>query len=448
MTGGSGQLGTLLVPRLLRDRRVAAVVSIDTRPCLLVRNKLVSSIADVRDPDIGRHFEGCDTVVHLAFLLYGYYRRALLEDVNVGGSRNVFQQATEAGVSHLVFCSSIAAYGVVPGHPLPLTEESRRVRQPEFGYAATKYDVEAFLDELERDHPSLLVSRIRPAILIGARMENPFGRMLQRRIIGDAGAPLPLVWDEDVADALARIVLEGRGGAFNLVAEEPLPARDLAAASGMRHLPMPPRRLARPVAALTRIGERLGLGSSIDPAWLTFASVPLAFSSRRAHDELGWRPRCPSVRDVVRHFALVVPRRTHRRIAWFFRAVDLASRFGPPRADLSGITLTIHLSLTGAEGGDFLISVAGGRVRILRHSRQPAMASVRMDWALFLRLLNGKVNWTQELLTGRIACEGHAHGAVVVTGIISSFRAQARASGVPAIVPRMLSRWLLMGETG
>ena len=42
--------------------------------------------------------------------------------------RNVFEAAARAGVGQIIYTSSIAAYGVTPGHPDPLYEDAPRKR--------------------------------------------------------------------------------------------------------------------------------------------------------------------------------------------------------------------------------------------------------------------------------------------------------------------------------
>ncbi|HTO97654.1 MAG TPA: NAD-dependent epimerase/dehydratase family protein, partial [Myxococcales bacterium] len=69
VTGGSGQLGTLLLRRLADDRRVKEIVALDLRPPLIVSGKLRDVRADVRDPGIGEHLRGCEALIHLAFLV-------------------------------------------------------------------------------------------------------------------------------------------------------------------------------------------------------------------------------------------------------------------------------------------------------------------------------------------------------------------------------------------
>ncbi|MDQ3742501.1 MAG: NAD-dependent epimerase/dehydratase family protein, partial [Actinomycetota bacterium] len=60
-------------------------------------------------------------VVHLAFIVLGASDRT--RDINLEGSRNVFEAAVAAGVKRLVYTSSVAAYGFHEDNPVPLGEE-------------------------------------------------------------------------------------------------------------------------------------------------------------------------------------------------------------------------------------------------------------------------------------------------------------------------------------
>ena len=74
----------------------------------------------------------------------------------------MFTAATQAGVTRIVYSSSIAAYGVVPGHPEPITEDATRVHQPGFAYAATKFEVEAWLDRFEVEGSPERIGPVEP----------------------------------------------------------------------------------------------------------------------------------------------------------------------------------------------------------------------------------------------------------------------------------------------
>src|SRR4051794_37668725 len=129
VTGGSGQLGTLVLRRLADDRSVKEIVALDRRPPLIVSGKLRDVRADVRDPAIGEHLRGCDALIHLAFVVAKRGARAEQDDINVRGSANVFRAALTGGVRRILYSSSVAAYGIVPGLPVPVTEGTPRTRQ-------------------------------------------------------------------------------------------------------------------------------------------------------------------------------------------------------------------------------------------------------------------------------------------------------------------------------
>jgi len=437
VTGGSGQLGTLVLRRLADERSVSEIVALDLRPPLIVSGKVREVRADVRDPGVVEQLRGCDALIHLAFLVAKRGERALQDSVNVGGSENVFRAALQAGVRRILYASSVAAYGVVPGLPVPVVEDTPRIRQPAFWYACAKFDVEAILDGLERQHADLSVARIRPAILIGRRMEHQLGAAMRRRLLPDGGS-MPVVWDEDVADAFLLALKTGARGAFIAAAEEPLPARELAQAAGMRVLRVP-RGLLR---GLEKLVAGLHLLPPNDPGWLAAADFPLVYSSEKARRELGWKPRCPTAREVMRGYAENVPRRMDRRIAIWSRAVDRASRSEPPRQELAGSTSVAHLDLTGPGGGDLTLRVIDGRVRLSRGAPRPAQSAVTMRAALFLDLLAGRTDFAAAQIAGRVRIDGQPFAGLLVAGMIATFRAAGSRPGLRGAAARGLLRWV------
>jgi UDP-glucose 4-epimerase len=439
VTGGAGQLGSRVLRRLAHDRKITAITSIDLRPLAVASPKVRAVIADVRDPEIARHLEGHDALVHLAFVVTDVRPRAEIDAINVGGSANVFAAAARVGIKQIVYSSSIAAYGVVPGHPEPITEEATRVHQPSFAYAATKFEVEALLDRFELEHPDIVVARLRPALLLGHDMDHALGDSLRRSRLADLGAaPLPVVWDEDVADALALALLKGARGAFNLAADDALTSRELAQRTDLRVMRIPPW-LSRFVVASPRIAK-LATGRAVDPAWLESAGSRMIISSERAKRELGWRPRCPTALDVVRRHRVEVARRLDPRIAFFFRAVG---RSGPRSSaeQERGIKLDIHLRLTSPDGGDVTIALDQGSIAIRRGVPRPPSATVTLTTETFRQLLAGHTDVTTAQLVGSVRLEGEPAAAMVLDAIFTGLRAAGKRSGWRGMVARRLATW-------
>ena len=414
VTGGAGQLGTAVIRRLLRKRQ-HTVICLDTRPPLVVPAGRVRAVrVDIRDQTLRRHLQGADAVIHLAFVIAAPLPRPQLHAINVEGSRNVFEAAADVGIPHILYSSSVAAYGLVPGHPEPVVEDTPRQHQSWFPYASAKYEVEAILDGFERAHPEIAVTRFRPGILVGAHMDHALGRSLRAGILPyTSKSPMPLVWDEDVADAFF-LALEGRvAGAFNLVAADALPPRALARAAGFRALPTP-RLLLKAVNAVTR---------AIDPAWLDPGPAPIV-SSEKARRELGWDPRCPTARDVLVHFRAEVPQRLDPRLRAFFAALRVLARFRDPPEEARNLRAQIHLRLTGPRGGDIGLIFEDGRIRVERGIPRPPTSIARMPAETFRALLSGKQSFTTAQMTGEITIEGDASAAMLLQGLVTTFRAR------------------------
>ncbi|MDP9152254.1 MAG: NAD-dependent epimerase/dehydratase family protein, partial [Myxococcota bacterium] len=378
ITGSSGQLGSLVARRLLDSRKTTSVVGYDLRLPAVASAKFVHVSADIRGPEIENALNGADCLVHLAFVVSRSMSRAEMNSINFDGSTHVFRAAARAKVRTIVYSSSVAAYGVYGDHPSPIVEDTPRRYQAGFGYAATKYRVEEFLDGFAQEHPEIAIARLRPGLLLGRAMDNPLGRALRRRVVFAAGsAPLPIVWDDDVAAAVAGAALQQARGAYNLVATNSLTPEQLAASASMRMQKMGPRTRAAVVHGLRWI-RAMGV-RAMDPAWLETADVQMAFSSRKAREGLGWNPECPTAEDVIRRFAREVPHRADRHLAAYFRLVALKMRLTklPAHANNS-VPATIHLVLTGASGGEWTIKCAGQDVRVTHGLERPPTAVITL----------------------------------------------------------------------
>lgn len=443
VTGGSGQLGSLVLARLAQSRKVKRIVSLDLVPPSIPSAKLDWKIADLRDPGLDRHFEGADALMHFAFVVARRTPREVMYAVNVEGSRRMFEHALKAGLRTVVYSSSASAYGNPPGRTGPLTESSPRVRWTELPYAADKFDVEAFLDELEPAHPELRVVRLRPGILVGRRIAHDLGRSLVSRVLVEVTpAPMPLVWDEDVADAAMTALLGDARGAFNLVADEQKSPGELARATGFRLIRVPRRAFA--VAA-----PLLGKLSNTDASWFEAVDAHLPASSERAKRELGWSPHCPTVTEVLRNFDAVTPRRLDRRLAVYFRLVDTLGRRVPPNLpdDARRVSLDIHLDLTGPRGGDFGWHIHEGKVRLSPGIPRPPSASITLSPETLLALLTGQDDLSTARMAGRVRVNGEPTAGLAFAGMITVFRNNARKSGLEGAVARRLERWF-SGEKG
>jgi UDP-glucose 4-epimerase len=141
VTGGAGFIGSHLVEALVRRGdtvRVLDNLSTGKEQNLAAVADAVELIrGDIRDRDVVYGaMEGIDLVFHQAALVsvpLSVHEPALNHAINVDGTFHVIDAAREIGVGCLVYASSSAVYGDLPG--LPKTEEMETAPLSPYGLA-------------------------------------------------------------------------------------------------------------------------------------------------------------------------------------------------------------------------------------------------------------------------------------------------------------------------
>jgi UDP-glucose 4-epimerase len=309
VTGPTGEIGKPLMAELERRAEVGDVLGMARRPFDPAEEgweKVAYRRGDILDRGaLAALFDGADVAVHLAFAIFG--SREETRKVNLQGTRNVFETAIKAGVTRLVYASSVAAYGFHPENPQPLTEDVPARGSEGFYYSAQKAELEDLLDEL------LLGSGVdayvfRPCIVAGpratmlieqtvdaVRVGDPVPLLrkgverlpLLSPVLPDPGVPIQLVHHDDVARAMAAAICgDGPPGVYNLAGEGEVRVRDIARELGWRWVPVP-----RPAVSVgTAAARRLSFASA-KLEWGIAAETPVLMDTAKAREDLDWRPR-------------------------------------------------------------------------------------------------------------------------------------------------------------
>src|ERR687894_1043510 len=310
VTGPTGDLGIAIVNALERSRTVKSIVGMARRPFDPGERgwkKTEYRQGDVTDAKSVRDLvKGADVVVHLAFAILD--ASDATRELNVEGSRRVFEEAAKAGVERICYASSVAAYGFHEDNPDWLTEEIPARGSPEHPYSQQKAEVERVLAATLLNRRRTIAYVFRPCIVAGPEArtmldEIPYFRLGEampdvvvrllgslpalKPVIPDPGVRFQLVHSEDVARAfVAGVRGVGEPGPYNLAAGGTLTMSDLAAALGWYSVPVP--RLA--VEATAEIATRLPLVPD-SVAWLHSVRKPVLMKTDRARKLLRWRPR-------------------------------------------------------------------------------------------------------------------------------------------------------------
>jgi nucleoside-diphosphate-sugar epimerase len=113
VTGSEGLLGSWTVPALREAGHEVVTLDIKSRAADARHTHIAG---DLRDVSVARNaVPGMDAVVHLAAMPFDAAPAAQVLDINVRGTWNVCAACEEAGVSRIVYASSINALGNVGG---------------------------------------------------------------------------------------------------------------------------------------------------------------------------------------------------------------------------------------------------------------------------------------------------------------------------------------------
>src|SRR4051794_32947190 len=300
VTGPTGDIGRATVRALERTREVVRIVGMARREFDSSHNgwkRTQYRRGDVLDrTSVDELVAGADVVVHLAFLIFGSHEET--REINLRGSRNVFEAAVDAGVKRLVYTSSVAAYGFHPDNPDVLTEEVPTRGTPDFYYSAQKAELEDLLAAVTAGkgtdvyvfRPCIVAGRDAPTLIEGFTGQKVLGRRvgllwraldalpLVSPVIPDGGVPFQLVHHDAAANAVRAAVL-GRGvpGTYNHASDDAITVSDVARALGWHSLPVP--RVA--VGALGEVVARTPLLPA-ELGWVDALRKPVLMDTAKA----------------------------------------------------------------------------------------------------------------------------------------------------------------------
>jgi UDP-glucose 4-epimerase len=293
ITGGSGYIGTRLVERLVEREDTEAVVICDVRPPRVFRPKVEYVELDVRDAARVREtVAGArpDALVHLAFILNPMHDEAAMYDIDVGGTHNVLEAASAAGVGQLLVTSSATAYGAFPDNPVPITEDHPVRGVADFEYARDKAEADRLCQLWALRHPDRTMTIVRPCIVFGPNVDNYLLRLWTNQPFrADFGGPDPgiqFVHEDDVVEAIVAL-LDGRhDGAFNVAGDGTMAGSECAELIGLRSRRVPERVARRLTGLMWRLKR-----SEAPPGSIAFAIHPWIVSNEKLKREAGWQPR-------------------------------------------------------------------------------------------------------------------------------------------------------------
>jgi UDP-glucose 4-epimerase len=317
VSGTSSFLGARILRRLVEARGPEAVVAIDIAapPATLgVRHRMVDLTlpgSDQRLVDVLGE-EEAETVVHAAFFTNPRRDAAYSHELESIGTLHLAAAAAAAGVSHFVLRSFTAVYGARGQNPNLMTEERAPQPNPALAWARDKREAEEHAASFARRYPSMGLTILRFALLLGPSVHTFYSRIFSKRVVPVVMGYDPLVQLLHPDDALAAVdtaLSKGPSGIVNVV---PRDAMSLLTALHLAEkvtvpVPHPMAYAAADLLWGAGVGEAPG-------AFVDYARFLCVADGEKARRVLGFAPRFRS-RDALDAFlAYRYPEKTQEAV--------------------------------------------------------------------------------------------------------------------------------------
>ncbi len=329
VTGGTGFLGSALVPLLVGAGHRVRLLQRSPAPEAEAMGAEVTRGSVLDAAAVRSSLDGVEAVYHLAGRVDFEGRDpAALYALHVQGSRTVLEAAAAVGVGRVVLASTsgtIAAFRDertgTEADPPPLREVAG------WPYYLSKIYQEKTALRIARD-TGLPLLVLNPSLLLGpgdSRLSSTdvVWKFLKRRVPAMPGGGVSFVDVRDAAQAFAAALERGHPGERYLLGGANMTFRELFGRlerlSGVTapRLSLPPRVNVAGAKLLEKLSSWRGAEPPIDSASVEMGEHYWYCDSRKAEEELGFRPRDPqeTLADTVRWLRQNVERERPRTVA-------------------------------------------------------------------------------------------------------------------------------------
>lgn len=248
VTGLGTFWGSLLAQQLEARPDVEVIVGLDTADPRLPLERTEFVRVDSSYSILQRIVRATqvDTILHAHLAVDSTSMRGrALHELNVIGTMNLLAAAGAPGshVRKVIVKGSTMIYGSTSKDPSFFREDMERIHRAHTGVERSMLEVESFVRDFAEDNPSVAVTMLRFANVLGGDVESPLMHALRMRMtpqIFGFDPRLQFIHETDVVNAMLHATLHRVRGVFNVAGDGCLPWSEVCAIVGRRRFPLPP----------------------------------------------------------------------------------------------------------------------------------------------------------------------------------------------------------------
>lgn len=320
VTGGTGFLGTHLVPRLLEAGHEVRIIG-RTKPSAAGMERVEFVQGDLKDREaVRRALQGVEAVYHLAGLVSFQDKDARkMYELHVDATRELLRDVREAGVKRFILASTSGTIAVSKEERVGTEEDDYPITVVgKWPYYLSKIYEEKLTLEYCRKHSIPLVV-LNPSLLMGPgddRLSSTWTvvKFLNGEIPAMPGGGMSFVDARDAAEAFANALTRGELYGrhlmgVNMSLEDFFDRLSRLTGVSAPRLHLPKQVNVMGAKLLERWAKFRGTKPSIDPQEVDVGEHYFYLDASKAERELGFRARDPhqTLHDTVQYIYTKMP---------------------------------------------------------------------------------------------------------------------------------------------
>ena len=292
ITGVNSYFASTILDLMENDKNIDKIIGIDFRPWKGGYSKVIFFQEDIRSKNIIDIFKGVDILYHFAFIVGEIKDKNEACDININGSKNIFEACVKNKIKKVIYTSSATVYGVNKDNPIGIKEDSPLCIHKDSYYNTSKVVVENFVSDFFSNHPEITLTILRVAMLLGPNTDNMFSKLYDLPVLALSMGRTTyqhFIHEKDLGDALYLTLTKDLPGIYNVGADDAVPSSWAWNKAGVKIIPLP----SPIIKQIANIGYKMGVLPA-SGGWASLSEYTIFSKNEKFKKASGWQPKYSS----------------------------------------------------------------------------------------------------------------------------------------------------------